>query len=84
MLSTPYFWRGGGEWGLSNLLFIFLKKAPTNILIDKKMPLVAQILGKGFKQKTRKRGTLNNDQKADECAVEPSLDVDCSYAPVSY
>lgn len=83
VLSTPYFWFRGGEWGLSNLLFIFLK-APTNILIVTKIPLVAQILGKGFKEKTRKRGTLSNDQKAEECAVEQSLDVDCSHAPVSY
>lgn len=47
--------------------FVHIRKAPTNILIAKKIPLVAQILGNGFKQKTRKGGTLNEDQRADEC-----------------
>lgn len=74
----------GEESGDCQIFYSYFLKAPTNILIVKKIPLVAQILGKGFKQKTRKRGTLNNDQEADGCAVEQSLDVDCSYAPVSY
>lgn len=49
MLSTPCFWCGEESGDCQTFIHIF-KKAPTNILTVKKMPLVAQILGKGFQK----------------------------------
>lgn len=60
MFSTLHLcWFGGGEGIIKSFIHI-KKKAPTNILLVflyklcvKKMPLVAQILGNSFKEKTR-------------------------------